>query len=476
MKRIQSILGMLALVSVCAFTSCVKKDFDAPPDPGKYDPNLPVSGSLAKVKALLTSAAATPIDSDWTIAATVVANDRSGNLYKQIVIDDGTAGMTLLLEANNLYGDYPVGRKVYLKTKGLYIGTYSNLPQIGMVDETNAMIGVPSTLIGTYVVKGDYPHDVLVDTVSLADIKTVNPNLLNRLVYIKDVEFSNSDLNKTYAQPSTIASGTSRTVEDCNGNNIIMRTSGYANFQSVTVPGGKGGLLAIYTVYGSTPQLVLRDTNDVQFTGARCGGGGGPVPPSGYVYTIDSLRKLYTGSDYVIPAGNVAGVVISDRANGNTSGPNVIIQDGSGKGILVYYGGTATYNLGDSILIDVAGNTLTMYQGAMELKAKTTATTTVATGKSVTPTQVTIGALNGNFTAYESTLVKIVGATITGGATYGGNRTLNDGTGTISLYTATAAVFAGQSVPSGTVTVQGIATPYTAGNEIKMRNPAIDVY
>ena len=53
---------------------------------------------------------------------------------------------------------------------------------------------------------------------------------------------------------------------------------------------------------------------------------------------------------------------------------------------------------------------------------------------------------------------------------------LNDGTGSITLYTATGATFAGTAVPTTPKTVVGIATPFTSGNEIKLRDPAIDVY
>ncbi|PZF71982.1 hypothetical protein DN068_15210 [Taibaiella soli] len=446
----------------------MKKNFDAPPDSSNYDPNLPTSGSLAKARALLAGTVAVPIDSDWTISATVIADDRSGNLYKQIVVDDGTTGMTLLLEANNLYGNYPVGRKIYLKTKGLYIGMYGGLPQIGMIDETGSMIGIPSTLIGGHVIKGDFPHPVIPDTVSLNDL---NDGLLNRLIYIKDVEFAGSNLGMSYAQPSAIASGTSRTVEDCAGNTITLRTSGYANFQPYIVPSGKGGIAGIYTTYNGTPQLILRDTTDVTMYGERCGAN---TP----FITIDSMQKMYTGADAVMPTAKISCIVISDRANGNTTASNVIVQDASGRGVVMYFSGsgnTPTYDMGDSLVVDITAMTLTTYQGGLELKANTSKVVNYKGNHAVTPLSISLDDLNASFITYQSTLVEIKNATVSGGGTYSGNKTLNDGTSTISLYTTSAAGFASQPVPTTPMTYRGIATPYTNGNEIKLRN-LNDVY
>ena len=69
-------------------------------------------------------------------------------------------------------------------------------------------------------------------------------------------------------------------LEDCDGNTIIIRTSGYANFASDTLPEGNGSLIAIASVYNGEAQLVIRSINEVQLTGNRCGGGGGdPIDP-----------------------------------------------------------------------------------------------------------------------------------------------------------------------------------------------------
>ncbi|MEI2750497.1 MAG: DUF5689 domain-containing protein [Ferruginibacter sp.] len=66
------------------------------------------------------------ITDDVIISGVVVANDKSGNFYKQLFIQDSTGAMQLLLDANSLYVTYPVGRKVYIKCKGLTLSDQNN--------------------------------------------------------------------------------------------------------------------------------------------------------------------------------------------------------------------------------------------------------------------------------------------------------------------------------------------------------------
>ena len=97
------------------------------------------------------------------------------------------------------------------------------------------------------------------------------------------------------------------------------------------------------------------------------------------------------------------------------------------------------------------------------------AATKKSSGNTVTPRLATVAEINANFETWESTLVKITNANITGGATLAGSRDLSDGTGTIILFTSNSATFSGMTTPSGPVTLTGILSDYNA-NEVLMRN------
>jgi hypothetical protein len=487
MKELRLII--LALSIGVLFGGCLKKDFDNPPDLGNYDPGPPAGDSLvtiAQLKAMnglyisTSSYDTTLIEKDIVIGGVVVADDRSGNYYKQIIVQDGTGGIAVDIDAYSLYNNYPVGRKIYIRCRGLYLGYNGGTPELGGgVDERLSILGITGSAIDEHLIKanvGNVVPDTVVSFAAITAITSPTSPLLNRLVTIKDsVEFQEQGL--PYTSPSAT---TNRSISLCssdpNAKSLVVRTSNYATFHNVLLPEGRGtikGILTIYKTTSTTPQFILRDTSDVMLNGPRCGGGISVAP----LITIDSLRKMYTGSSTVtLPAVRVSGVVISDMLKGNAASGNFILEDGSRKGIILYLNG-GSYNLGDSLVIDATGAKLQLYNGALELSGLTSGKISrTVTGRSVTPVTLTIAQLRSSFGQYENVLVKILNATIGGGTTYGGNLTLTDATGNISLYTASNASFASSPAPSGSKTVIGIATPYPPNNEIKLRDPAIDIY
>jgi len=176
----------------------------------------------------------------------------------------------------------------------------------------------------------------------------------------------------------------------------------------------------------------------------------------------------------------------------NITKGNLILQDESGKAVTVYFGSNFHgFVLGDSLVIDVTGDSLLNYRGSMEIKIMgTTNATKVAGGKSVTPVTLTLAALNADLAntslkdrQYEGALVKILLATITSTttATYSGpntadwSKTLTDATSNIILFTRKNALFANTNFLTGPKTVIGNANVYYTTNQILMRQ-LNDVY
>ena len=473
----------LMLTAALTITSCLKKNFDNPPDTSGYDPHLPVTHSIAQLKALnglyntTSGGDTTLINADIVISGIVVADDRSGNFYKQIVIQDSTGGLFININTYSLYAQYPVGRRLYIKCKGLYLGYNGGTIELGAsLTEQLQVNGLGGSQINDHIIKGTTGNAVHDTVVTLAQVRSISATsasrfLVGRLITISDVQFA--DTNTTYTDP---AAATNRMITDCVGStaSLAVRSSNYAGFHAIPVAKGHGSITGIYTLYQSstyTPQLVIRDTGDVKMYGARCG-----VVPVTPIVSIDSMRRMYPGSGiFTLPTIKISGTVISDLSKGNVSAGNFILEDGSRKGIILYLS-SGSYSLGDSLMIDATGGKLQLYNGAMELTGVTASKISkAATGKTVVPVQLTIAQLNASFSQYESVLVKIVNASIASGGTFSGNKALSDGTGTISLYTAPGATFSGMGVPTTAKTFVGIGTLFTP-NEIKLRDPAIDVY
>ena len=114
MNKIVKLLMAVIIIAASATLSSCKKTFDNPPGPA--DPAIVANTSIKALKALHTTAQAYDIiTSDLIISGVVVADDKSGNLYKQLFIEDSTGGLQVLLDAASLYGTYPVGRRIFIK-------------------------------------------------------------------------------------------------------------------------------------------------------------------------------------------------------------------------------------------------------------------------------------------------------------------------------------------------------------------------
>jgi hypothetical protein len=269
--------SLLFLSCSLLLASCLKKDYDAPPDTSTYDPpGLTVNTSLKTLSNLgigLGSGRYRKMG-DTTIYGVVVADDKSGNYYKQIVIQDTSkGGIVLYLDKSYLYNEYPQGRGIYVNLKGLWLVNYKGLPEIVYdVDAAGNTTAIPSGMLGNYITKGKYPDNSVgaIET-TLEEIKQNSNRYINTLVKIVGVQFNTGSAGQTYALPSAQASGTDRTIEICDHSaNIIVRTSGYSSLQPYITPSGFGSLTCIVSNYAGSPQLIIRDTTDVRMTDPRC--------------------------------------------------------------------------------------------------------------------------------------------------------------------------------------------------------------
>lgn len=299
MNKISKLLtGLLAIVSVGLISSC-KKNFDNPPGPA--DPAIVANKTIAQLKALHTSFGAYDIiTDDIIIGGVVIADDASGNLYKQLYIQDASGAIELKLDQAGLYTSFPVGRKIWVKCKGLCISDYNRMIQLGVKaypSGTPSLEAIPSGMIGKYVIGGSINNPVTPKVVTLADlggssVDMQNP-LLGTLIQLNDFEFANR--TNTYSDTSAYKRDQNDTLQNCSNQRIIMRTSGYARFSGARVKQGNGNIAAIYTVYQSgstgTKQLLLRDTTDIDFKNPRCG-----APPPGSVVYIDENFETQTAN------------------------------------------------------------------------------------------------------------------------------------------------------------------------------------
>lgn len=464
--------------AVLAIGSCRKDEFDEPPSNG-VDPTLAVNMTLDSLKKMyqpqMQSNKIVTITNDWTVKGVVVADDKSGNYYKNVVIDDGTAGITIRIDISNFNTTYPVGRQLYVKLKGLHMGTYGGLVQMGgYIDSTSgsspSVEPIPASLVNNHFVAGTWKNPVIPYTVTINDLNNTY-KWQSRLIKMDQVQFAPSDTGKTWADIVGLAS-VNHDLQNCNTTGIIyVRTSGYSNFAGQLTPGGSGSITGVFSIYNSDMQLAIRDLNDVNMTQPRFSPGScGNPPPSTAVYSdISALRSLYNSGTSFCPDVYIRGVVISDKSTSNINAQNLYIQDNSG-GIQIRFSSAHNFNLGDSIKVTCSGYSLYEYNGLLQIGGQTPNVPTgwaslLASGKSVTPRLATIADLlanqNGVTDPWEGTLVQVLNVNFIGGGTYSGSKQITDGTDTITVFTSSAATFSGASVPTTPVDVTAILYEFT---------------
>jgi Fe-S cluster assembly iron-binding protein IscA len=457
--------------------SCNKK-FDEPPAfiSGKARTTLSIKEFKVKYPPGSSLAAITEED---TITGIVVGDDKSGNIYKEIFLQDpaGAGGIAVQLDGSDLYGSYPIGRKLFIVCKGLYTGSKNGLIELGLSStaQANTIAGIPAVEFDDYIIKDTlygraYVDSFLAQKISYTQIGDAYQSMLIRL---DSVEIDEADMPSTYADISEQKNSFKLHVGPGCGlvSSAFLYNSAYADFAGLQVPQGNGTLFSIYTPYNSDTELIIRDPADVKLYGNRCGGGVSPM------LSLANLRQMYQGVNVILAPYLIKGIVISDAAAANIEKGNIVLQDGS-SGIDLFFGSsTATdrFNMGDSIIVNITGGTLTNNNGLLEVSLSPSAlpSTAAGTGKIITPQQLTISQLVANISTAECTLVRLMNATASPAGSYSGTKIISDASSSdgMILYTSAGAVFSSDRLPTTCQNWVGYATGNTSGTQFRIRNP-----
>ncbi len=453
---------------------CVDDDFDAPPADGE-DPNISANTTIAELKAMHTLGGLEEITEDIIVSGVVIADDRSGNFFRALLIQDSTAGIEIRLNETDLFNEYGVGRRIFVRCQGLWLGDFAGITQLGAGTELDdrgelELTRIPSALLRDFLVKGKWNQHV---EPTVKTIEQLRSGDISTLVQINDLQFLLSTCERTYARDYISPQGTrvqeslNQGLVSCiNGAEILLRSSGFSNFASQMLPTGSGSIIAVYSVFNDTKQLLIRDTDDVMMEDPRCGDSG----VNGELKTLAEIRNMYTGSAQTISNDyKISGTVISDIINSNTTNRNLIIQDASG-GIVVRFAESHNFGVGEIMEININGVELSDFNGLLQLNNVqiSQAFTTCEIG-TVEPRIATVQEIMNNSWEWESTLVKVEKATLGGGATFGGSTTVTDATNTIPMFTQSFASFAGTFLPTGEVDLTAMVGNFN-GVQLNMRS------
>lgn len=259
MKILQNLFYML--IASLTMVSC-DRTYDAPPlDEPKYEgprANITIA-SLKQQFAGATQESPALITTDLILKAYVSANDESGNIYKQIFVQDETGAIPILADYNGVYGLYRVGQEVYVNLKGLCISVYGDEQQIGI--PTGYLFRLLQPDFEAHVQMNGWPDKSKVQPKVITDISSINADaaaMTFRLIRLEGVYFVNGGTATFTTKDAT----SSQILKDSYGNPIDVRTSNYATFALETLPIGKGTVIAILGRFRGAWQLTIPTAND----------------------------------------------------------------------------------------------------------------------------------------------------------------------------------------------------------------------
>lgn len=176
MNKIYNIIGA-AFASLALLASCDEWEPVFTGNYGEADIYEPVTmtpnTSILELKKMYTEGTPLTIEKDIIIGGQVISEDKSGNIYKSLYIQDATAGIELKLGKNGLYNDYKLGQWVYVKCSGLTLGAYNGMIQLGCEDPTNSYetsYMEAQYLIDTHVFRGEIGTPLTAKKVSETDL------------------------------------------------------------------------------------------------------------------------------------------------------------------------------------------------------------------------------------------------------------------------------------------------------------------
>ena len=139
MKKLYAFLLALAALSACQEWDPVLT-FEYPEPPAREPMMAPVNMTIAGLKQLYLDNGSKRVEirDHLVIGGQVISSDRSGNIYRDLYIQDNTGAICVKLGKSSLYSDYHLGQWVFVDCSGLTVGSYNGMPQLGIEDESGS--------------------------------------------------------------------------------------------------------------------------------------------------------------------------------------------------------------------------------------------------------------------------------------------------------------------------------------------------
>jgi hypothetical protein len=324
MKNIKLIIAAAICVIIAGCQN--KKDWEVPSNVTPPYGNQTIvedASKLITISALRTKYATetstqdkyAAINEDIQIKGYVTCNDRTGNMYKEISLQDETGAISIGINYGGCFGFLPEGQEIVIALKGLHIGNYRQQATIGMqyLDKngTNCVGRMPLAVWNEHYnytsrrltrdeldkwagVVIDASKGETVERALFADCKNwdgknfiktswnlnkdqgklailKNVSIYEGGYYDNDTEVYVDGVKFVPGESALVVPGfsTSWTFKEMENDtqksgSVALYTSNYADFSANKAPTGKFNVIGVVKRYKDEWEFIVRDYNDIQ--------------------------------------------------------------------------------------------------------------------------------------------------------------------------------------------------------------------
>ncbi len=258
------------MVTFLLLLACgINSDFESP-GPECLD-TLSANITYSELKAIAANGTI-QIQEEHVIEGFVISSDQEGNFFNTIHFQESFSeeaeGFQMEMELRDSHLFFPLGTKIYIKLKNLFVGRSKGVYKIGSAFTSFGSVSVgrlPTLAIKDHLVPSCGAMDEPIP-------KNLPPDALsdkhvNTLVVFDEMQISEEELGLTYAIPKE---ETARKLLDCYGNDLILLNSGFADFQAEPLPEGNGTVRGVLHKEGNDFVLRIRMEQDILFDSTRC--------------------------------------------------------------------------------------------------------------------------------------------------------------------------------------------------------------
>ena len=268
--------------------ACQDKDWEVPESittQPPYGNNNLVAGTtttiadlMDKYTSVISGNSYQQITDDLWLRCVVTGNDLGGNIYKQITVQDETAGIIIGINGSDQGAMMPVGQKLLIKLTDLYVGGYGkqaqigtkywnsnkSIYQIGRIDINEWKQHVRLIMDGT--TEATAFGTMKVDTLDFDASKSMKEQS-GKVVRLKGVTITGEGTQTIAPDDGSvtpIGGCINRTISGGNaGNKCLLRSSTYADFHGIPLPKEAVDLYGIATCFNDDWQILARTPSDL---------------------------------------------------------------------------------------------------------------------------------------------------------------------------------------------------------------------